>query len=198
MIKDAYLKSMITVMGILSPDITIFILVMSCIWLGYPLNTELLFYIINCVRSIRVLITFILPRSIGMTADMLGCIKRINRLLHAQELPTRHDQFSDNPKVLLKNVNVQVDNKLLLSRVSLIIRPGLTTIIGTLPPIFPLLNTYLDINYFRPKWIGKVHIVTDNITGIFSYRKHCNERKNIVRQPKSLALPGDHQRQHPI
>ncbi|CAH0561977.1 unnamed protein product, partial [Brassicogethes aeneus] len=130
MLKDAYAKSMIVVLGSLCPDMMIYIFVMSFVYMNVSLDVEVIFYIINCVRSMKILISFLIPLSLGFLADLKGSLFRLNNFLQLDEIEEKFDKFTDSPKVLLQNFSVNICDKAIIKNVSLNFHKGITSIMG--------------------------------------------------------------------
>ncbi|CAH0559551.1 unnamed protein product [Brassicogethes aeneus] len=130
MLKDAYAKSIIQILCELCPDLMIYILVMSYVYMQVYLDASLVFYIMSCVRSVRIIITFLVPVAIGAIADFKGGITRINRILNEEEMEEKVEEFIEKPELSLKHVTVKFEQKEVISNASLDIKTGITSVIG--------------------------------------------------------------------
>ncbi|CAH0554728.1 unnamed protein product [Brassicogethes aeneus] len=130
MIKDAYAKSTVIILGSLGPDMMIYLFVMSYFYMGVSVDAEIIFYMLTCVRSLRHVINFLLPTYLGLLADFKGSIKRINLILLDHEVEDKDDVFTDDPKILLRDFNVRINGKVIFYNISIKINKGVTSVIG--------------------------------------------------------------------
>ncbi|CAH0559495.1 unnamed protein product [Brassicogethes aeneus] len=178
MLKDAYAKSIIQILGSLCPDIMTYIFIISFIIMGIPLDVELVFYIINCVRSLKMSIIYLIPQCLGLLADFRGSLKRIDEILHEKDWEERNDQFVDKPKVLMKSLSVKIGNNYILSNVSINLEKGVTCIIGNNGSG----KTTLLLSILR-EYPHKGHLITK---GRISYASQepwlypCTVKENII------------------
>lgn len=132
--KIYYVKTLNMVIGGLIQKVSFYILAMTYIWMGNNLTAELAFFLISCFQSLRSYLTISIPLGISQTAELIASLKRIQIFLNAKETDVTEDvpvlRNPLKPRVLLKNVAIELNGEKILKNVSLKIEHGHLMIVG--------------------------------------------------------------------
>lgn len=159
-----YLKTIIFSLGALSTRLSFYLCVLIYVSLENTLTPEKAFVVIGSYAALRSVITVSIPIGIAQIAEAKTSIKRIKRVLLAEEitkLPQNAD--GDAPKITIKDCTVTIDNKSVLEVSNLSLEKGL--LIGLTGPVGSGKSTLLKL-ILRDTKITKGIV---NISGNISY-----------------------------
>ncbi|CAH1235672.1 unnamed protein product [Diabrotica balteata] len=132
MIIVFYLRMILLLLGVISTKVGYYLIIMGYIWMEQPPDASVIFFITVHYENIVLFFGFLLPNSVGTFAEFSVVIKRINRVLIAEELKQEDQSKLNNvkPYVELKNVTVCIGKEEVLSNVSFKADSGLTLVTG--------------------------------------------------------------------
>ncbi|XP_056637699.1 ATP-binding cassette sub-family C member 4-like [Diorhabda sublineata] len=132
MLLAFYLKIIIVLLGVLFSKIGFYVLIISCIWMGYPTEAELVFYLLTIFRDLKHSLGVVIPYGIGRGAELYSAITRINKVIKGEELPPKlgSDAPTQSPVIEVKEATVKIKDKVVLKNITLSINSGLILVTG--------------------------------------------------------------------
>ncbi|XP_074026960.1 probable multidrug resistance-associated protein lethal(2)03659 isoform X2 [Leptinotarsa decemlineata] len=132
MLLGFYLRAILLLIGVLSSNFGLYILITSHIWMGFPTDTTMVFYLLTNFKTLRKILGNDIPWNIGRFAELVSAATRINKIIRAEEFHpyTFKDAAECNPFLELLEVTVEMGNEIILSDVSLKLDSGLTVVTG--------------------------------------------------------------------
>nr|XP_023012681.1 probable multidrug resistance-associated protein lethal(2)03659 [Leptinotarsa decemlineata] len=131
-----FLKYLLIVIGILVSKLGFYLLLMSYIWMGYPTDATIVFYILSNFNSLKHFLGYLLPVSIGVVAQAISSLTRIDKVIQLAKYPDRtvtvQSSASVSPLVELKQAFVRIGQKEILSNITFNATSGLTVVTGAL------------------------------------------------------------------
>lgn len=126
------LKILVIILGVLSSRLGFYFMVMAYIWTGNLPKTELIFYIMSQFKDLRHTLGVEIPIGLAKGAELFATIKRVSRVLNAEELKPKpnSDEIILKPKISLKQISVFIRDKQILKNITLNIDHGLILITG--------------------------------------------------------------------
>lgn len=132
MLRALYSKVLIICLGVLASRIGFYMLIMTYVWLGYTTDAQLVFYVLSLFNSLKYTVGSVIPAGVIRAADLVAAVRRINRILKAEEIQkTISNTNTSPPKLQLKNATVTIGKSLALQDVTLIINSGLNLVTGS-------------------------------------------------------------------
>nr|XP_023020199.1 probable multidrug resistance-associated protein lethal(2)03659 [Leptinotarsa decemlineata] len=133
LLMSSYLAVCLIIVGILFSRLGLYSLVISYIWMGYSVNTELMFYIIALFKELEYNLGGLIPYSMGRAAEVYSALTRINTVLTAEELPSKSSSkaATSGPIVEVRGANVNIGNSLILEDITFRTTAGLTLVTGS-------------------------------------------------------------------
>ncbi|KAI2474106.1 ATP binding cassette (ABC) transporter subfamily C member [Diabrotica virgifera virgifera] len=127
-----YLRMILMLLGAISTKIGFYLMIMGYIWMEQPPDASIIFFITAHYDNIVIFFGYLLPEAVGRFAELSVTIKRVNRVLIAEELDQDHQSKQNNvkPYVELKNITVCVGKEEVLSKISFKVDSGLTLVTG--------------------------------------------------------------------
>ncbi|XP_028139569.2 ATP-binding cassette sub-family C member 4-like isoform X1 [Diabrotica virgifera virgifera] len=121
MLLAFYLKIVIVILGVLFSKVGFYVLIISCIWMGYPIEAELVFYLLSIFKDLKHSLGVIIPYGIGRGAELYSAIIRINKVIKGEELPPKigSDAPTASPVIEVKDATVHIKDKCILKDVTL-------------------------------------------------------------------------------
>lgn len=125
-------KVILLLIGGLTSRFAFFLLIIKCIWQGTPITAELIYLILSSFQRLRHAVTVVIPMGIVQVAEMQIAAERIENLLNTEELNFfSNNQMEENPKIIMKNINVTINEIIILKNVSLsLTEPSLVALKG--------------------------------------------------------------------
>ncbi|KAK9870545.1 hypothetical protein WA026_008107 [Henosepilachna vigintioctopunctata] len=82
-------------LGNLSNKLSFFFVIICYIWFGHTLSAEIVYYVATCFQKLRRTLAYIIPACIGISAEFISCVRRLELILHADEIE-HNPHFSPN------------------------------------------------------------------------------------------------------
>lgn len=128
-----FAKATSLVIGGLVINLTLYIIVTTYTQMGYYFTAEVAAYLYGCLHILRSSVTISIPIGIAQVAELVASVKRIRRVLTAEEQPkTLVDTDKIKPIIQLNEVSVTMNKTLILHNLNLTFKPGLNFITGRL------------------------------------------------------------------
>jgi ATP-binding cassette subfamily C (CFTR/MRP) protein 4 len=133
-IKQIYFtKATSLVIGGLVINVALYIIVMTYTYLGHNFTAEVAFFLLGCLHTLRSSVTTSIPIGIAQTAEMVASVRRIDKVLTAEEqLDFIRDTNSSDPVIKLVGLSVKIKNTEILHNINLTINSGLNFVTGRL------------------------------------------------------------------
>ncbi|KAL1513296.1 hypothetical protein ABEB36_002720 [Hypothenemus hampei] len=152
-----YLQALIGWLGAFTTNIAFYVLLVTCIIQGSVLTAETVYFIQQCLFTLKFAITVSIPMSICNSADLLASFKRIQDFLDVDEMPSNVISNSSQPHIHLDKVKVVLNDNEILKSVSLHLNEGLLIITGnsgagksvvlkTILGEYPIVSGHLEVN----------------------------------------------------
>ncbi|CAH0557789.1 unnamed protein product [Brassicogethes aeneus] len=126
-----YVRALGMILPLLNSKISLYLLLMTYVWLGNQVDAPTIFFVITCYNSsLRSYLLNTIPLGIISLSDVNASLKRLNYVLSAEELKETSGTIYLEPLVYLNKIAVKVEEKEILSYVSLKIQSGLNIISG--------------------------------------------------------------------
>ncbi|CAG9859523.1 unnamed protein product [Phyllotreta striolata] len=131
LLKMLLLHFVLVVIGLFVSGVTFLVLILTYIWLGNDTNTELIYYVLSLFGELTMAMGIMIPMNMSRTAEFAASLKRIGRVLAADELAKVKNIYSE-AGIDVSNVAVRIEDKTILEEVSMkIARPGLHVVTGS-------------------------------------------------------------------
>jgi ATP-binding cassette subfamily C (CFTR/MRP) protein 4 len=133
-IKQIYFtKATSLVIGGLVINVALYIIVMTYTYLGHNFTAEVAFFLLGCLHTLRSSVTTSIPIGIAQTAEMVASVRRIDKVLTAEEqLDFIRDTNTSDPVIKLVGLSVKIKNTEILHNINLTINSGLNFVTGRL------------------------------------------------------------------
>lgn len=145
--------------------------------MGYDLNTELIFYILQIFNHLSRTFGNTLPNNFSKVAQFCASITRLEKVFQTEEMEKFTSQYEKLPSVVLKNVSFGIENTHILKNVSFTIRkPGLIVVTG---PVGSGKTSLLKVilRDYQPVTEGESRIL---VKCLFFPYKYCRCEKVII------------------
>ncbi|XP_074031341.1 LOW QUALITY PROTEIN: probable multidrug resistance-associated protein lethal(2)03659 [Leptinotarsa decemlineata] len=129
MLLGFFLNMTMLVTGLLFASIGFYVFLSTNIWMGFPTDTTLLFYLVSNLKHLKQALGNLVARNITIVAQCYAAVTRIKRLMNAGELHPKIGVQSE-PKIHLKKGTVRLEHKELLKNITFRAGPGLTVVTG--------------------------------------------------------------------
>ncbi|KAF5294169.1 hypothetical protein FQR65_LT10880 [Abscondita terminalis] len=129
----SYLKTTSYGFGSTIAKISLYVAVMTYTAMGNIITAENAFVVTGCFAILSPIVTHFIPGAIMTISEALASLQRIKKFLLLEEIKEEFQvqQISGSETgISIKNVNVEIDEKLILRNINANIKPGLTVVTG--------------------------------------------------------------------
>ncbi|KAG5877094.1 hypothetical protein JTB14_006390 [Gonioctena quinquepunctata] len=125
-----YLRCIVLILGSLSANISLFLIIITSVWTGFVLDAERLYFLRSSFNTINRFFLALVPLIIAQGSEVHASLKRLERFMRKKGVD-QYRKTSSNPRVYLNQVSVKVKQSRVLKNISLLAENGLFLITGS-------------------------------------------------------------------
>jgi ATP-binding cassette subfamily C (CFTR/MRP) protein 4 len=119
------------IVGTVNSQIALYIMLMSYIWLGNSITSELVYFVFVIFMNVSLTVSVMFPMALSQAAQLVPTVKRIGAILKKIEIQTEEPPIGrSGVKVSLDDVTVSIGEKPVLQKCNLDLGKGLTILTG--------------------------------------------------------------------